>query len=458
MRSERQGILAAMGTRKRAEVVLRVAIVVAAALAVVACAQPVDPPPSVVLIVLDTVRADHMGLYGYERDTTPRLAEWAQRGTVFDNAFSTAAWTLPGVGSLLTGLYPSQHGAGISGPRRMHDDVPTMAEVLSAAGYDTGAVANVGFLSPVFGLNRGFVDYDLETGGDQGGRRADASVDWALNWLSERSDRPSLLLLHLFDAHRFYDAPPPARGVFTSEYAADYDPATLATLDSRVEAERRGDMDFHVAAYDEEILWLDMQVDRFLNELRENGLFDDTLVILTADHGEAFREHGAIAHGSSLHNEVIRVPLIVWAPGQTEGQRLAAPVSLVDIFPTVTEYAGLPAIETSGLSLRGALRGEEVAPRAIFAQNRFYRTDLTTLIRWPLKLIQDHKNQLRMLYDLQLDPGETENLWDRDDPDVVRLVNAMRREVRAIRQGREGSEVEMSEELAERLRALGYIQ
>jgi len=237
-----------MGTHKDGRVLAGVAVACVAALTMVACGQPPDPPPSVVLIVLDTVRADHLSLYGYERDTTPRLARWAEQGTVFENAFSTAAWTLPAVGSIFTGLYPSQHGAGISGPSRMHDEVPTLAEELAAAGYETGAVANVGFLAPIFGLNRGFEHYDFDpAGAERGTRRADISVDRALEWLSERSDKPFFFVLHLFDAHHYYDAPPPARGVFTSEYADDYDPATLATLESRVEAERRSDLDFHVA-------------------------------------------------------------------------------------------------------------------------------------------------------------------------------------------------------------------
>ncbi len=458
MQRERQGILAGMGIGKRMEVVLRAAIIIAAALTVAACGQPAEPP-SVVLIVLDTVRADHMSLYGYERDTTPRLARWARQGTVFENGFSAAAWTLPGVGSIFTGLYPSQHGAGLSGPSRMHDEVPTLAEELSGIGYETAAVANVSFLAPLFGLNRGFAHYDYDPAdAEDGTRRADVSVDRALAWLNERSDAPSFLVLHLFDAHRFYDAPPPARGVFTGEFAADYDPATLPTLESRVEAERRGDMDFHVAAYDEEILWIDIQLDRFFSELRERGLFDSTLVILTGDHGEAFREHGQIAHGSSLHNEVIRVPMIVWEPGQATGRRSLVPVSTVDIVPTALDYAGAAAGETSGFSLRAAIRGEEVAPRAIFAQNRFYGTDLTALIRWPLKLLQNHDKAGRWLYDLEADPGETTNLLDGEDSEFMRLANAMRREARAFRQGRAGAEVTMSPEIAAQLRALGYIQ
>ena len=432
--------------------------VVCAALVGLACGQPVPQPPSVILIVLDTVRADHLSLYGYKRDTMPRLASWAETGTVFENAFSAGAWTLPGVGSILTGKYAAQHGAGVSGPSRLHDDVPTLAEILRANGYATGAIANVSFLDPAFGLNRGFEFYAFDPAGDESGTgRADVSVDLALGWLDGRTE-PYFFMLHLFDAHRYYDAPEPARGAFTSAYADGYDPETLATLESRVEAERRGDLDFHVAAYDEELLWLDMQIDRFLTVLAGQGSLDNSLVLLTADHGEAFREHHSIGHGGCLHSEIMRVPLVLWEPGRGGRGRSAVPVSTVDILPTVLEYAAVEPLEGAGISLRGVLHGEKPEPRAIFAQNRFYSTDLTALIQWPLKLIQDHKHQFRMLYDLQGDPGETRNMWDPGDPTVVRIVNSMRREVRAIRQGRAGRDVEMSPEGVERLRALGYVQ
>lgn len=426
-----------------------------------ACGAPATTAsrPNVILVILDTVRADHLSLYGYERPTTPALERWAGSATVFEHGYSAAAWTLPGVGSILTGLYPSQHGAGVSGPTKMHDDVPRLAELVAAEGYATGAVANVSFLSENFGLDRGFEHYDFDPAGDVNGtRRADENVDRALEWLANRDDRPWLFMLHLFDAHRHYDAPEPARGRFTEQYADGYDPDTLDDLESRLEAERRGDLDFHVAAYDEEILWLDMQLDRFFGELERRGQLDDTLVVLTGDHGEAFREHDAIAHGGSLHNEVIRVPFVIWEPGRQARGRHPGPVSTVDIVPTVLAAIGAAPTETAGIDLLPIVRGEELPARALFAQNRFYNTDLSALIRWPTKLIVDHQDNRRMLYDLESDPGELVDLWDPDDSDVRRLTNSLRREARDFRQGRPGDAVEMTPEVAERLRALGYIE
>ena len=292
----------------------------------------------------------------------------------------------------------------------------------------------------------------------QGTRRADISVDLGLQWIDEPRDAPMFFMLHLFDAHRHYEAPPPVRGTFTAEFSEGYDPATLATLESRLEAERRGDMDFHVAAYDEELLWLDLQLERFFGELEARGRLDDALVILTSDHGEAFYEHHAIGHGGCLHNEVTRVPLVLWEPGRGASGRSGVAASTVDILPTVLDYAGLPGIDGAGLSLREVVNGGTLEPRGILAQNRFYATDLTALVRWPFKLIQDHKHRVRMLYDLSAAPGETEDLAVDPDRDTAQLIRTLRREARDLRQGKVGAEVQLSPEVAERLRALGYIQ
>jgi arylsulfatase A-like enzyme len=424
-----------------------------------ACGGAPEAPPDIYLIVIDTVRADHLSLYGYDRPTTPELARRAEAGMVFENAFSAAAWTLPGFGSILTGTYPGQHGAGMGGPSRIDDTLPILPEILAEAGYDTGAVANVSFLNDIFGLNRGFAHYDFDPAGDvEGTRRADISVDLGLEWIDRPRDTPMFFMLHLFDAHRHYDAPPPARGVFTTQFADGYDPETLATLESRLEAERRSDLDFHVAAYDEELLWLDMQLERFFAELEARGRFEDALVILTSDHGEAFYEHHAIGHGSCLHNEITRVPFMIWEPGRSARGRVSGAVSTVDILPTVLDYAGLPDAGGAGVSLRGAMRGEEPAVRGILSQNRFYDTYLTALVRWPFKLILDHKNDHRMLYDLSVDPGETQDLAVDPDDDTAQLIRTLRREARDLRQGKVGAQVELSPEVAERLRALGYIQ
>lgn len=433
---------------------------VAVGLLAAGCGRAPKRPP-VVLIILDTVRADHMSLYGYERDTTPRLAQLAAEGSVFEHAFTAGAWTLPAVGSILTGQWPSVHGGGVTGADRFNKiraDVPTLAELLRTASYATGAVVNGGYMGPTFGMDRGFEDYDFRPGTDHDVRRADVNVDVALDWIDAHADEPFFFLLHLFDAHRHYDAPEPVRGTFTDQFADRYPAGSLATLESRVLAEQNGDVEFVVAAYDEEILWLDREVGRFVDGLRERGLWGKALVLLTADHGEAFFEHDAKGHGSTLHNEVLRVPLMAWGPGVPVAD-WQEPVSTVDILPTVLDAVGASTPRPpSGLSLFGLFRTGELPERRLYAQNRFYNTDLAAVIDWPYKVIQDFKNGRTSLYDMVTDLDEGRDLADSPDQRIERVLRELRRDARELRRGHVGEAVELDEATREELRSLGYIQ
>jgi arylsulfatase len=285
------------------------------------------------------------------------------------------------------------------------------------------------------------------------------SVDLALEWIDERPDQPFFLMLHLFDVHRHYDAPEPVRGTFTDVFADRYGAEAMATLESRIAAEAAGDLEFHVAAYDEEILWVDGQLGRFFDQLDARGLRDSALVVLTSDHGEAFREHGWLAHGNNLYNEVLRVPWMAWGPGVAPGHR-EGPAATVDILPTVLEFAGVEVPPAGGLSLWPQLRDLAVAApeRQILAQNRMYSSDLAVVIDWPLKLLQDFIYTTTELYDLSVDPLEMNNLGVEGDGPLMRRLRSMRREARALRESSVGGSVELSEEMRQELRSLGYIQ
>lgn len=443
--------------RKLSPVLLLVSLLTASA-----CAPAPPSQPPVILIVLDTVRADHMSLYGYDRPTTPRLEEIASSGSVFEWAFSTGAWTLPGVSSILTGRLPAGHGAGRHPTKkhtftRIRESVPTVAGLLSEAGYTTAAIANGGYLSPGFRMDRGFERYDFHPATDMAIRRADTSVDIALEWIDEWDrDEPFFLMLHLFDAHRHYDAPEPARGTFTDRFADRYE--NMDSLESRLQAEGAGDLEFHMAAYDEEILWLDREVARFVEALRERGIWDRSLVALTADHGEAFREHGVLAHGASLFNEVLRVPMILWGP-EIPGRRWKGPVSTVDIVPTLLDRVGVEAPpELPGISLYGLFEDGELPRRLLFAENDLMVADHVAVISWPLKLIHDFDNEISLLFDMERDPEERVDLTANPDRATRRAVRELRRQARELHRGQVGQEAELDPELVEELRALGYIQ
>ncbi|UCE87113.1 MAG: sulfatase [Deltaproteobacteria bacterium] len=316
-----------------------------------------DParPASAVLIVIDTLRADHLGAYGHARPTSPNIDRWSKRGALFEQALASSPWTLPSFGAIYTGRHPSQHRAGqliVRQPpertfARLDAATPTLAERLSERGYATAAVVTNPFLHPSFGIARGIESYDYVRGDARRNRRASAVVDRALRWLDGRDARPFLLVVHCFDPHLAYDPPPSVRGRFTAGYTGSLELPLNPLLQiraGRVELDA-ADRRFIEAAYDEELLFVDAQVGRLLDGLEARGLLTDTLVMLTSDHGEEFFEHDGFEHGHSAYQELLHVPLVVWGPGVRPG-RISPPVSHVDLVPTLLDALGQPVPES----------------------------------------------------------------------------------------------------------------
>lgn len=379
--------------------------------------------PNVLLIVLDTLSARHLGAYGYHRPTSPALDALADEGVVFDRAYSTAPWTLPSHASLFTGLHPTSHRTGWTHPRlddgraigskRIRYDFLTLSEELNARGYHTCGVSEKSWLTQEHGLTQGFqeyYDYSIQTASerlllpraldrlagrlgrpsplrsepvDQGGARV---VETALHWLREDhdEDRPFLLFLNLNEAHAPYTPPkgfddfgrflPPGAvledlpdGYFG--HAADrrnYNSGARELLDAEAEIQR--------ALYDASILYQDGLLAQLFEGLREQELMEDTLVIVTSDHGEEFNEQGRFGHQMSLSDRLLHVPLIVRYPELIPARaRVADPVSLVDVFPTILGVieakSGFapprgPALQAlEGFDLLPRMRGEAAAPR-----------------------------------------------------------------------------------------------
>jgi len=334
--------------------------------------------PNVLLIILDTVRAKSLSLYGYHRDTSPSLTRLAGRGVWFERAFSTAPWTLPSHASLLTGDYPHQLSADWIEP--LDRKVPTLAERFSAEGYVTGGfVANVGYLSWEFGLNRGFAHYEdylfrprdiLESTSigrqldysflvrdflrtDQHLVRIDApSINRRfLSWVDKRGDRPFFAFLNYYDAHGPYLPPSP----WDSRYGAPR-PDNRSTL-HRFLGRPFGPLpqavvDREMDQYDGALAYLDDQIGKLIEELDRRHLLDHTIVLLTADHGEEFGEHGLFDHGNSLYRPSVQVPLLVVYRGVApQGRQVEQPVTLRDVAATLVDLAGLPAGVVPGTSL-----------------------------------------------------------------------------------------------------------
>jgi len=354
------------------------------------------PPPSLVLVTLDTVRADHLGAYGYKAAETPWLDRLAGEGIRFAQVSSQVPLTLPSHATILSGLLPPHHGLRNNGAGALPEGTATLATVLSGAGYRTGAFVGAFVLDRRFGLGRGFGVYDDEIVRDPGAgtvleaeRPGREVMDRALAWLAQPQgtpDKPFFLWIHLYDAHAPYTPPSPWR-------------------------ERHPGR-----PYDGEISVVDEQVGRLLQELQQRGLAERTVVAVAADHGEGLGEHGEQTHGLLLYEPTLHVPLLMRGPGLPAGTVIRTPVGLVDLAPTLAGLLGrgLPA---DGRDLSAALRqGGEPTPADLYAETRypavFGWSPLAALRRRELKYIASPKPEV---YDLARDPGETRNLTDRSD-------------------------------------------
>jgi arylsulfatase A-like enzyme len=372
-------------------------------LAALACGRSAAPVPDrIVLVSVDTLRADHVGCYGASGAHTPHLDALAARGVRFAAAFSPTPLTLPAHATLLTGRDPMAHGVRHNSIHRLPPAVSTLAERLAAAGRATAAVVGARVLERRFGLDRGFAHYDdAVRGGPRGPtgyaeRSAEEVVDAALAWLATAPDR-FFLWVHLYDPHRPY-APPPG---FASAFAA--------------------------RPYDGEIAFADAQIGRLLAAIRERWGEAGLLVVATADHGESLGEHGELTHGYFLYDATQRVPLLLRGPGVPEGRTLGAPVSLADVAPTILALAGAPPLEgASGRDLASFFRGARRPPeRGIYLETLATQLDFG----WsPLLGIRtDRFKYVRAprpeLYDLAADPGETRDLA-REHPEQARALDA----------------------------------
>jgi arylsulfatase A-like enzyme/Flp pilus assembly protein TadD len=428
----------------------------------IACGEPAgrdhdDKPTNLLLVTLDTLRADRLGCYGYEQGRTPSVDALASRGVLFEQAFTPAPMTLPAHATMMTGLLPPQHGARVNGEHRLADDVPTLAEHLAASGYRTGAFVAAFVLNAKFGLDRGFDHYgdDLDQAYEQdvpeslSTYRAGALVvDEALHWLETGdADAPFFAWVHLYDAH--YPWHP--HGDDTSGGGAPADPAPGTRSDSGSES----------GTYDGEVSYADAQLGRLLAALVDRNVADDTLVIVLADHGEGLGDHHEIEHAYLLNEEVLRVPWIVAGPGVTAGHRVSSLVALEDMLPTTLELLGLTDVETSALpgrDLSAALRGESIRPGMSYAE-----TDLPWVsFRWaPQRSLttEDWKyirTPLPELYERRNDPGEFVNLVDVR-PEIRDKLEARLAALEDELGERRSELALLTDEEIESLAALGYL-
>lgn len=416
---------------------------IAGAIALLAgCRQGAPPVPSVLLITVDTLRADRLGCYGYTRAQTPAIDGLAAAGVRFEEVSAAAPLTLPSHATLLTGLYPPAHGVRDNGAYRLPGKVPTLAAILRARGYRTAAFVAAYVLAARFGLERGFEVYDDNFGPPRGPRglsfierRAAEVVSPAIGWLRQLAPRERFFLwVHLYDPHAPREPPPAFAGRFA-------DP------------------------YDGEVAYADAEIGRLLAAVEQLDRETDTLVVLTADHGEGLGQHQLIGHVDQLYDTLLRVPLIVVDPfrGRRAPERVTSLVRLVDLAPTLLELCGLePIAGIEGRSLTPLLRGggapagaPDYTLAATFAPEAVEDLYAIRDARW--KLIFAPARDACELYDLAADSTERTDLFrrHRSQPRVRYLEQRLREYVLEVsRVERDGAGV--SDETRRMLHSLGY--
>lgn len=392
--------------------------------------------PDVLLVTIDTLRADHVGCYGDARASTPTIDALAARGVRFAEGVAQVPLTLPSHASILTGVTPLVHGVRDNAGFALGPSLPTLAEAFRDAGYDTAAFVSGFPLHHRFGLARGFADYDdrFPRGADSSRlpyieRRADQTLAAASEWLGRRTraERPLFVWLHLFDPHAPYEPPEPQRSRFLDR------------------------------PYDGEVAFTDAQLGEFLAAWRAARPSREPLVLLTADHGEGLGEHGEPTHGLFIYDSTIRVPLILAGPGVPAGKVVNGAAPSIDIAPTLLDFAGQrPMKGVEGHSLRAALQAGRAGGEPVYIESLFGRLGFgwAPLYGWRQRGLMFIDAPRPELYDTARDSAQATNLiHDRQDE-----ASRMRRAVQAaVSKAPEARPAAASRETSERLRSLGYV-
>jgi len=444
----------------------RGALLAATGVALLGCAPRERPPENVIVALVDTLRADRLSLYGYERPTSPFLEHRARSAAVFETARAQAPCTFPSVNSILTSRYPIEFLGRDDGRQGIPEGVPSLAELLKRRGFATAAVSasfvvrdTPGRFNRTGGYGRGFDRFDESCDS----KPANCVNARALALLDEARE-PFFLYLHYMEPHDPYAPPKRHRRKWSGGYRSEFPyinnggmwELKRGVFGGREPRPFRARDLVHLSdLYDEEVAYFDAQFELLLRGLAERGRLDDTLIVLMADHGEHLLfEHHQLQHCQSVYEQALRTPLVVWRPGQTLGRRIREPVQNLDVVPTVLDLLGVPSggEPLRGRSLRRLLDGRAVAERVGFAQQGQW---LAAFAR-RFKLIVDLETGEHRLFDLRRDPGENYDVAPRHRRAASRLRRALLRwardegmdEQKLLRRGQAGEET---------LRAVGYI-
>ncbi len=443
----------------------------------IGCRSGAVPSPDLIVITLDTTRANHLGAYGYARAISPSLDAFARDTVVFRAAWSTSSWTLPAHASIFTGKHPTSHGAhhdadagdatladALGGAwfrelrvNRLPDQEVTIAELLRERGYATAAIVGGPWLAAPFGLLQGYELQDAQVNSIVG-RSAQELTDRAISWLQGvPRAQPLHLFVNYFDPHEPYTPP-----TGFDDLPLARTPLPVRQMDiNKGRSLKPGERDVFVDRYDGEIRFTDHHFGRLMKALSELGRYEDALIVVVGDHGELLGEHGFIGHGRWLYEELLRVPLFVRFPrGRGAGTTTNDPISVIDLLPLIAKELNLPLPP----GVEGVLVGDRRVVLAEIFRNghslkhygpRFDR-DLVALIRWPWKLIVSDRGE-RELYRLDIDPAESRDRAGAEvEEELLRELEQARAALSPPREPAAPGSVDPA--LRERLRSLGYIE
>jgi arylsulfatase A-like enzyme/lipopolysaccharide biosynthesis regulator YciM len=391
----------------------------------------------VILISIDTCRADYLGCYGYPHGTTPNIDRFANEAVLFENVVSPVPITLPAHSSMLTGTIPPYHGVHGNIHYKLAESNLTLPEILKPQGFITAAIISAFVLDARFGLNQGFDSYNdrfvqVQHNVSGAERRGDETTDFALKWLEKNKDQKFFFFLHYYDPHTKYEPPEP----FAAKYAGN--------------------------PYAGEVAFVDHCIGQVIEKLKKLDLYDSSLIIITGDHGEMLGEHGEEDHAFFIYQSAIKVPLIFKLPGYSQSRKIDHPVGLIDIVPTICGLLGIEAL--------APVQGEDLSPYILQKQppnqkkylyceslvpTRFNANPLLGVVTDRWKYIQTTRPEL---YDLETDPRETNNLIDQK-PQRARLLQDQLKQIleQSTRRGSPDSKLKLDAQAIQQLQSLGYV-
>jgi len=420
--------------------------------------------PNIILISIDALRADHLSCYGYHRNTSPNIDRLASQGVLFKNAFSQATWTLPSHASIFLSQYVWRHKIDNRRTKRLSNSFTTLAEILRDRNYTTGAFVGRGFLSFKYGFNQGFEIYDDGSPCRRGYYEISSYISKLLRWLESVKSRKFFLFIHVYDVHEPYNPPSPYSDLYTKGRCEGKHLRTSKGIKTgKLDASKLTpeEIDYIIAVYDGGINYVDDQLGKIFKKLNQLGIADNTIIIVTADHGEAFKEHGKLGHWHKPYIEEVHVPLIIKGPGIPRNRIYDNYIQHIDIVPTILKILNIPQREEmQGRSILPLMSDGEIEEYFTTYSWRGSGSQGSVSLRtkeWTYIMNQNGSDEL---YDRINDSKEQNNIIEKRPLIAQKLKKELEDFIALTSEGKPqvAEKVDIDEELREQLKSLGYLQ